>query len=96
MKGHLSGCLIFLRNCPENRSSRTCAKHPQAQSGQLGPGIFISEVALAERWLHSIRSLQRWRASGTSLPFVRIGRRIVYRLADVEAFEADEETGSQP
>lgn len=50
--------------------------------------IFLTEAELAARWRHSLRSLQRWRSEGTGLSGVRIGRRVVYRITDIEAFEA--------
>ena len=51
------------------------------------PQVFVTEAELAERWRHSLRSLQRWRADGKAPPFTRLGRRVVYRLSDVESFE---------
>ena len=36
----------------------------------------------------SLRTLDRERAEGRGCPFIRIGRRIRYRRADVEAFVA--------
>jgi hypothetical protein len=53
--------------------------------------VFMTEAELAERWRHSLRSLQRWRAEGNGPPHLRIGRRIVFRITDVEAFEASRE-----
>ena len=53
--------------------------------------VFLTEAELAARWRHSLRSLQRWRADGNGPPYLRIGRRIVFRIADVEAFEAGRE-----
>jgi predicted site-specific integrase-resolvase len=49
--------------------------------------VFFSEEELANRWLHSVRTLQRWRRRGTGPVFTRLGRRVVYRLDDVEAYE---------
>lgn len=57
------------------------------------PRLFITEAELAERWRHSLRSMQRWRADGNGPKYTRIGRRIVFRLSDVEAFEAECEGG---
>lgn len=54
-------------------------------------GIFITEAELAARWRHSLRTIQRWRMKGKGPLSIRIGRRTVYRLSDVEAFEAGEE-----
>jgi hypothetical protein len=53
----------------------TCSEH------------LMTERDLAARWCMSQRSLQRWRSTGTGPTFVRIGRRIRYRLGDVVAFE---------
>ena len=60
---------------------------------QSQSGVFLTEAELAARWRHSLRSLQRWRADGSGLPYLRIGRRIVFRITDVEAFEASREVG---
>jgi hypothetical protein len=57
------------------------------------PGVFITEAELAARWRHSLRSLQRWRADGNGPLHLRIGRRVVFRITDVEAFEAGREAG---
>ena len=71
-----------------NQEHRQMSSSPEKQPDPLDRHVFISEADLARRWLHSVRSLQRWRAAGTALPHVRIGRRVVYRLVDVEAHEA--------
>lgn len=55
--------------------------------------VFITEAELAARWRHSLRSVQRWREDSSGPPWIRIGRRIVYRIADVEAFETNREAG---
>jgi hypothetical protein len=55
---------------------------------ELDPAVFMTEAELARRWRHSLRSLQRWRAAGKGPRAIRIGRRVVYRLSVVEAFEA--------
>ena len=47
----------------------------------------VPEPALAERWLHSRRTLQRWRREGRMPPAIVIGRRVFYRWQDVQAFE---------
>lgn len=48
----------------------------------------LSETTLSTRWTISRRTLQRWRYLGIGPSYVRLGRRIVYNLAEVEAFEA--------
>ncbi|MCB1503123.1 MAG: helix-turn-helix domain-containing protein [Bauldia sp.] len=53
--------------------------------------VFLTEAELAERWRHSLRTLQRWRMNGKGPRSIRIGRRTVYRISDVEAFETGDE-----
>ncbi len=43
---------------------------------------------LAERWLLSERTLEAWRSQGKGPRYMKIGGRCVYRLEDVEAYEA--------
>ena len=53
---------------------------------RLPPGLSEAQLALA--WSVSTRTLQRWRAAGTGPAWMRIGKRVVYRRSDVQAFEA--------
>ena len=48
----------------------------------------LNQVELAARWTISHRTLERWRWTGEGPRFVKIGGRVVYRLEDVEAYEA--------
>ena len=48
----------------------------------------LSSRELAARWSISRRTLDRWRWAGEGPPFLKLGGRVVYRLADIEAFEA--------
>ena len=47
----------------------------------------ITEKQLAARWLTNKRSLYRMRAEGTGPPYLKIGVSILYKLADIEAYE---------
>lgn len=47
----------------------------------------MTQKELAQRWHLSTRTLERWRWLGQGPPFLRLGTRIAYRLADIEAFE---------
>jgi len=51
----------------------------------------LTEKQLAERWAVSHRTLRRWRSTARLPPHIRIGHavvgRVLYRLADVLAFE---------
>jgi hypothetical protein len=43
---------------------------------------------VAERWSVSPRTLERWRWTGQGPRFLKIGGRVVYRIEDIEAYEA--------
>ena len=42
---------------------------------------------LAERLSLPAETVKRWRKTGTGPRFIRVGRHVRYRLADVEAWE---------
>ena len=48
----------------------------------------LNQTELARRWRMSERTLERWRWLGQPPRFLKIGGRVVYRLEDIEAFEA--------
>ena len=48
----------------------------------------LDQKALAARWLISERTLEQWRWQGKGPRYLKIGARVVYRLADIEAYEA--------
>jgi hypothetical protein len=50
---------------------------------------YLTEREFCERFKVPTRTAQRWRATGDGPPYVRRGpRRILYRLADCEAWAA--------
>lgn len=49
----------------------------------------LNQIELARRWRISPRTLERWRWLSQGPRYLKIGGRVVYRLEDVEAFEAD-------
>lgn len=49
--------------------------------------VCINQRELAERWRISPRTLERWRWTGEGPRFVKLGGRVVYRLADISDFE---------
>jgi hypothetical protein len=51
----------------------------------------LSEKLLARRWGFSHRTLERWRHDEIGPAYLKIGGRIVYRLSDIEAYEADQQ-----
>lgn len=52
------------------------------------PLSHLHQVELARRWRISPRTLERWRWLKEGPPYLKIGGRVVYRVQDVEAFEA--------
>lgn len=54
----------------------------------------LSQIELAARWNISQRTLERWRWTGEGPKFIKLGGRVIYRLEDVEAFEAEQIRGS--
>jgi len=50
----------------------------------------FNQVELSRRWRLSPRTLERWRLQGTGPQYLKVGGRVVYRLEDVEAYEAEQ------
>ena len=49
----------------------------------------LNQVDLARRWNISPRTLERWRWIGEGIAYLKIGGRVVYRLEDIERYEAE-------
>lgn len=49
----------------------------------------LDQVRLAQRWCISPRTLEQWRWQGRGPRFLKVGGRVLYRLEDIEAFEAE-------
>jgi len=50
--------------------------------------VHIRPRQLADRWLLHITTLDRWRSEGKGPPYLKLRGRVLYRLADVEDYEA--------
>jgi hypothetical protein len=50
----------------------------------------LNQVELARRWSLSHRTLERWRWEGRGPAYLKIGGRVVYRLGDIESYEAEQ------
>jgi hypothetical protein len=48
----------------------------------------LNQEQLARRWSLSPRTLERWRWLNEGPAYLKIGGRVIYRLEDIEAFEA--------
>ena len=63
-----------------------------SRSGETGPvadGDYLTQPQTEDRYKVSGRTLERMRATGDGPPFIRVGqRRILYRVADFEAWLA--------
>lgn len=62
--------------------------------------VWLTRAELAARWRIPVQTLATWAASGKSSgpqygpKFSKLGRHVRYRLADVEAWEASQESSS--
>ena len=59
------------------------------------PVRHINQVELGRRWSMSHRTLERWRWEGGGPCYLKVGGRVLYRLEDVEAFEAERFRGPE-
>jgi hypothetical protein len=50
----------------------------------------LNQIELSRRWRISARTLERWRWLGQGPKFLKIGGRVVYRVDDVENYEAEQ------
>jgi hypothetical protein len=67
-----------------DRVSSSGAPSPSAPQ----PVHHLNQIELSRRWKVSPRTLERWRWLGQGPRFMKIGGRVVYRIEDIEAFEA--------
>lgn len=65
-----------------------------ASSAPATAGVFLTQPELARRWRLSGRTLEKWRWTKQGPAHVKLGGRVVYRLADIEAFEAQQRSAS--
>ena len=49
----------------------------------------LNQLQLADRWNLSEATLERWRSDGIGPIFLKLQGRVLYRLVDIEAFEAE-------
>ncbi len=52
--------------------------------------VLLTTQQLAQRLGLALITLQTWRAQGVGIPFVKVGHRVFYRLADVQRYERRE------
>ncbi len=49
----------------------------------------LNQADLAERWDVAETTLERWRSDGIGPVYMKIQGRVLYRIEDIEAFEAN-------
>ncbi|PSJ17157.1 helix-turn-helix transcriptional regulator [Nitrosomonas supralitoralis] len=49
----------------------------------------LNQGELADRWDISVATLERWRSEGIGPVFLKLQGRVLYRLEDIESFEAE-------
>ena len=56
----------------------------------------LTAQQLAERWENKVqlRTIERWRSTGQGPKFMRLGGKVLYPIAEVEAFEDRSTVGS--
>jgi hypothetical protein len=64
--------------------SNPAARVPNAPQ----PVHHLNQIELSRRWKVSPRTLERWRWLGQGPVHLKIGGRVLYRLEDIEMFEA--------
>lgn len=49
---------------------------------------YLDQKQVGRRWGLSVRTLERWRWTDQGPTYIKLGSRVVYRLSDLEAYEA--------
>ena len=65
-------------------------EHIQADAREGKLIRHLNQVDLSRRWSISPRTLERWRWLGQGPRYLKIGGHVVYRLEDIEAYEAQQ------
>jgi hypothetical protein len=63
---------------------------PAAPGTAERPVRHLNQIELSRRWCISPRTLERWRWLKEGPRYLKIGGRVVYRLEDVETYEASQ------
>lgn len=65
----------------------TATTTPTIDNAAGSQPLYIDQATLALRWGFDVRTLQRWRQTGTGPRYLQFGRLVRYRLDDILAFE---------
>lgn len=75
---------------PDKPNDHSCSARTSGRRRNL-----LVERDLADRWLCSLRTVQRMRKAGYGPAYIRIGGRILYNFEDVLAFELARRQGGE-
>lgn len=78
---------------PAFRQTDHRRKGSRSESSVAPPTVHLDQKALAQRWTISPRTLERWRWLGAGPRYLKLGGRVLYRLQDIEAYEAQQLRG---
>lgn len=73
--------LVYLDSFKPNVNSST------THSSYTMEKLVLNETELAERWGISPKTLQRWRCEGKGPRFLKLSKRVIYPLDEIEAYE---------
>ena len=74
----------------EQAPSNGAQRRKKSVSTATSPIRHIDQDVVAQRWCISPRTLERWRYTGQGPRFLKVGGRVVYRVEDIEAYEAEQ------
>lgn len=70
------------------RADRDRLTDPHGSDRDVLRSHHLNQKELARRWRMSPRTLERWRWLREGPSYLKIGGKVIYRLTEVEAFEA--------
>lgn len=56
--------------------------------------VFLTTKELAGRWHISPKTLNNWRTKQEGPSYVKVGKNVLYRLTDIEAYEVSNQKSS--
>jgi hypothetical protein len=72
----------------QNTASSASAARPSRRAPPTSPArLALNEHELAARWGLSVRTLRRWRQEHLGPVFCKLGARVTYLIAEIEAYE---------
>lgn len=79
---------MFRPDRPARQGNNPATRRPSSPTVAQPAVKHLTQFDLANRWRLSHRTLERWRYYGQGPTYLKLGGAVVYRLEDVEAYEA--------